>query len=161
MGRELPGDSPLLASELVEGHPDVWLPGGDQAGGLHDEHDRVFEHDAAEGVEEPVTVPKRRGGVQAALLGVAQHQQEVDNADQELERCDEPVRHPLRWQSADGRTQLKLTYTDRLELPSQKILIGKNLACYFFYSVILISVVALSYTLVKVVMIKSNFLHGL
>lgn len=41
----------------------------------------------------------------------------MDNADQELERGDEPVRHPVLRQSAGGRTQLKLTYTDRLELP--------------------------------------------
>jgi putative transposase len=34
-------------------------PAGDQAGHLHDEYHRVFEHDAAEGVEEPGAVPER------------------------------------------------------------------------------------------------------
>lgn len=43
--------------------------------------------------------------------------EEVDDADQELGRRDEPVRDPLRRSSADGRPRPKLTYTHRLELP--------------------------------------------
>ena len=35
-----------------------------------------------------------------------------DDADQELERGDEPVRDPVRGASPDGRTQPKLTYTE-------------------------------------------------
>jgi hypothetical protein len=95
--RELSHHRAVVAAELGAGRADVLLPRRDHVSGLHDEHDRVAEHDAAEGVEEPGSVPERRGGIQAALPGVAQHQPEVDNADQELERRDESVRHPLRW----------------------------------------------------------------
>lgn len=42
----------------------------------------------------------------------------MDNADQELERGDEPVRNHLRRESADGRTQPQLTYTECLEPPA-------------------------------------------
>lgn len=38
----------VVAAELVESHSDVLLPGGDQAGRLPDELDRVAEHDAEE-----------------------------------------------------------------------------------------------------------------
>jgi hypothetical protein len=48
-----------MVLELIAGGADVQVLGGNQAGDLHDEHDRVFEHDAAEGDEEPVAVPER------------------------------------------------------------------------------------------------------
>jgi transposase-like protein len=102
VGGELPGHRPFVALELVAGGADVRLPGGDQAGDLHDEHDRVVEHDLAEGDEESLAVPERRGGLQADVPGAEEHQQEVDNADQELERRDEPVRYFVRGTSADG-----------------------------------------------------------
>ena len=41
----------------------------------------------------------------------------MDDADQELERGDEPVRHPLRRESPDRRAQPELTYTKSLEPP--------------------------------------------
>jgi len=44
----------------------------------------------------------------------------VDNADTELERSLEPVRYTVRRQSADGRPQLELTYTECLELPKME-----------------------------------------
>ena len=58
MGSELPRDRPLVAAELAAGGADVLVPGKDQAGRLHDEHHRVADHDAAEGVEEPAAVPE-------------------------------------------------------------------------------------------------------
>jgi hypothetical protein len=45
----------------------------------------------------------------------------MDNADQELERRTQPVRHPVRGTSADGRPRLKLTYTKSLELPKKRM----------------------------------------
>jgi hypothetical protein len=45
------------------------------------EHDRVFEHDAAQNQQEPAAVPVGRGGLRTAVAGLARHQQEVDNAD--------------------------------------------------------------------------------
>ena len=124
-GRELSRDRMLLTAELGAelgaGHLDLLLPGGNPAGDLYDEYHRVLEHDAAQGVEEPSAVPERRGGFQAALPRVEQDQQEVDNAAQELERGDEPVRGPLRGTSADGRAQVKIIYTDRLELPPKAL----------------------------------------
>ncbi|MET0647617.1 MAG: hypothetical protein ABW208_13455, partial [Pyrinomonadaceae bacterium] len=45
--------------------------------------------------------------------------QAMDDADQELERGAQSVRDPVRGASADGRAQLKPTYTDRLEPPEQ------------------------------------------
>lgn len=83
-----------MAAELVEGRPDVRLPFGDQACCLDDEHDRIAKHDVAEGVEEPGAVTERRSGLQADVSGAEEHQLAVDDADQELERGDEPVRHP-------------------------------------------------------------------
>ena len=50
-------------------------------------------------------------------LGLNNTTNESSNAGQELERCDEPVRHLLRGSSADGRPRLELTYTESLELP--------------------------------------------
>jgi hypothetical protein len=101
-----------VASELVAGGADVRVSCGDQAGDLHDEHDRVVEHDAAEGDEESLAVPERRGGLQADVLGAEEHQQAVDDAYKELERGDEPVRYTVRGAGPDGRTLLKLTYTE-------------------------------------------------
>jgi hypothetical protein len=49
----------------------------------------------------------------------------VDNADPELERGDEPVRHLVRREGPDGRAQPKLTYTDCLELPFQSASWGR------------------------------------
>jgi len=117
VGRQLSRDSAVLEAELGTGRPDVLLPFRDQAGGLHDEHDRIFEHDTAEGKQESAAVPKRRGGLQADVLGPAQHLQEVDNAYPELERGSESVRYPVRRQGTNWRPQLRLTYTDCLELP--------------------------------------------
>lgn len=51
-----------------------------------------------------------------SLHGLVQHQPEVGDADPELERCAQPVCHLVRRAGADGRPQLKLTYTDCLEL---------------------------------------------
>lgn len=50
MGGELSRDRAVVAAELVEGHADVLLLGGDQADHLYHEHDRAFEHDAAQGL---------------------------------------------------------------------------------------------------------------
>ena len=116
-GLGLSRDCAVVAAELVESRPDVLLPGGDQACGLHDEHDRVVEHDVAEGEQEPCAVFERRCGLQADVSGLAQHQQAMDNVDPELERGAQPVRRPLRRPGADGRARLKFTYTDRLESP--------------------------------------------
>ena len=44
-----------------------------------------------ESVEEPVAVSERRGGVQVDVLGIAEYQPAMDNADSELECGDEPV----------------------------------------------------------------------
>lgn len=46
-----------MAVELAESGADVRVPRRDQACGLHDEHDRVAEHDLAGGDEEPGAVP--------------------------------------------------------------------------------------------------------
>lgn len=59
MGGELPSHRQVVAGELGESGADVRVFGGDQAGGLHDEHDRIFEHDAAQSVAEPGTVAER------------------------------------------------------------------------------------------------------
>jgi hypothetical protein len=96
MGGELPGHRALLAAELVEGRADVRVSCGNPAGDLHDEHDRIAEHDFAQDHEESLLVPERRSGLQANVSSVEEHQQEMDDADQELERGDEPVRHPVR-----------------------------------------------------------------
>jgi hypothetical protein len=53
MELKLPCDLAVVAAELVKSRVD-----GDQAGRLHDEHDRVAAHDAAESVEEPLAVPE-------------------------------------------------------------------------------------------------------
>jgi putative transposase len=74
VGRQLPRHRPVVALGLVAGRPDVRLPAGDQAGDLHDEYDRIAEHDAAEDYEEPFTVPKRRSGLQADVLGAEEYQ---------------------------------------------------------------------------------------
>ena len=58
MGLGLPGHLTVMAAELGAGRSDVLLPFGDQARRLHDEYDRVLEHDLAEGVEESVAVPE-------------------------------------------------------------------------------------------------------
>ena len=48
-----------MAIELGASFSDVLVAAGDQASDLHDEHDRVLEHDFAEGVEESLFVPER------------------------------------------------------------------------------------------------------
>jgi hypothetical protein len=53
-----------------------------------------------------------RGRIQADVSGVEEYQQAMDDAYKELERGDEPVRYLVRRKSPDGRTQLKLTYTE-------------------------------------------------
>ncbi len=50
-------------------------------------------------------------------LALRQYQQAVGDAGAQLERGDEPVRYPVRRQSADGQAQRKLTSTECLELP--------------------------------------------
>lgn len=62
--------------------------------------------------EESFAVLKRRGGLQADVSGVEEYQQVVDDADQKLERGDEPIRYTVREASPDGRSQLKLSYTE-------------------------------------------------
>lgn len=56
MGWSLPGHLTVMAIELGASGADVLVSVGDQASDLHDEHDRIFEHDTAEGVEESRTV---------------------------------------------------------------------------------------------------------
>ncbi|MDT7688436.1 MAG: hypothetical protein QOE46_1195 [Acidobacteriota bacterium] len=99
----LPCDRALVAAALGAGGADVRVSRGNQARGVYDQHDRVFEYDVAEGVEEPFTVPIGRGGLQASLPCLAQHLKAMDNADPELERGVESVRDPLRRTPADGR----------------------------------------------------------
>jgi hypothetical protein len=96
------------------------LAGGNPASDLHDEYNRVFEHDAANGDEEQVTIPERRGRIQADVLGAKEYQQAVDDTDKELERCDEPVRDPVQGASPAGWAQPKLTYNECLEPPASK-----------------------------------------
>jgi hypothetical protein len=52
--------------------------------------------------------------------GVEEYQQAVDDAYQELERGDEPVRDTVRRKSPDGWTQLKLTYTESCLGPDEQ-----------------------------------------
>lgn len=85
-------------------------------GDLHDEHDNIAEHDAAEGDEEPVAV-LGRGGLQANVFVTEEHQLAVSDADQELDWGDEPVFHSLRM-GGDGWSQPELTYTKSLEPPA-------------------------------------------
>src|SRR5215216_888428 len=47
MGRAVPADSEELAGELGADCADVRLPCGSEAGHLHNEYDRVIEHDIA------------------------------------------------------------------------------------------------------------------
>jgi hypothetical protein len=112
VGLDLPRHRAVVAAELVAGGAHVRLPGGGQACGLHDEHDRVLEHDVAEGDEEPVAIPERRSGLQADVPGAEEHQQAMDDANQELERGAQSVRDPVRGASADGRAHPQLTYTE-------------------------------------------------
>lgn len=84
-----------MAIELGASSTDVRLSGKSAVSDLHDEHDRVFEHDTAEDHQEPVVVPKRRSGLQADVSGIEKYQQAMDNADQELERRAQSVRDPV------------------------------------------------------------------
>lgn len=59
MGRELPCDRAVVADALGQSGAYVLVPAGYQASYLHDEYHRIFEHDAAQGVEEPGAVPER------------------------------------------------------------------------------------------------------
>jgi hypothetical protein len=52
------------------------------------------------------------------IPGLAQYQQGADNADPKMERGSGPICHLLRREGADVWVQLKLTYTDGLELPA-------------------------------------------
>jgi hypothetical protein len=111
-----------MAAALVAGRADVRVSCGDQAGGLHDEHDRVFEYDAAEGEKEPGAVPVGRSGLQADVSGLAQHHPAVDNADTELESGAQPVCYFVRRASADEWHRLKLTYTESNLVPRAALL---------------------------------------
>jgi hypothetical protein len=59
-----------MALELVAGGADVRVPGGNPAGDLHDEGDRVFEHDAAEGDVLVRIDDERRARLMEAVDGI-------------------------------------------------------------------------------------------
>jgi hypothetical protein len=57
-GGRLPGHRQVVAGELGAGRADVLLPARYYACRLHDEHDRIAEHDAAQGEQESGVVPE-------------------------------------------------------------------------------------------------------
>ena len=59
MGRGVSADRAIVAQELGSHHTVLRLLAGDQANHLHDQCDRVGEHEFAQDHEEPWVIPKR------------------------------------------------------------------------------------------------------
>ncbi len=84
-----------MAAELEQSDSDVLVRAGDSQSHLHDQYDWVAQYDAAEDHQKPSDVPVGWSGIQDTLLSLEKHQQTVDNADTELERRVESIRHSV------------------------------------------------------------------
>jgi len=67
----------------------------DPEGDLHDQHDRVAEHVAAQNHQDARVVPERRRRHETAVFGFAECLEKMDHAGAELERGLEPLQHSL------------------------------------------------------------------
>ena len=91
VGLELSYDQPDLAAELGADSTVLSLPGRNPPGHLYDQCDRVSQYESAKDHKESRLVSKRRGIIEAAVPGVAEHLAEVDNADKRMEGSTEPI----------------------------------------------------------------------
>jgi hypothetical protein len=57
-----------------------------------------------------------RSGFQDSLFSLEKYQQTMDNADTEMERSDESIRHTFREQTAQQQFHHQLVYTNYLTL---------------------------------------------
>ena len=96
MGRTVPDDLEKLVSELGPGGPVLRTPPGDPEDHLHDERDRVAEHDNAKGDQDAELVSERRRPDQVALSCTAERHEEMDPKGLPMERRDQPICDPLR-----------------------------------------------------------------
>ena len=103
LGGEISDDREDVARQVAGHHHAVRLPAADPSGDLHHQRDRIGQQRHSQVHPQPQDLSQRRVGSEDRVHGHSRSLTQVDDADPQMERGAQPLRHPVR------RTPLKLT----------------------------------------------------